>query len=38
MNKSTFKSMGAASTDEVDKVDMSLGKATDKTGRMCLAN
>lgn len=38
MSKSSFQSFGGGSTDGLDKVDMSLGNATDKTSRMCLAD
>lgn len=38
MSKSGFQSFGGGSTDGLDKVDMSLGNATDKTSRMCLAD
>lgn len=36
MSKSSYKSVGGGSTEELDKVDMSLGNATDKTSRVCV--
>ncbi len=40
MSKSSYKPVGGGSnvTDELDKVDMSLGNATDKTSRACVAD
>ncbi len=38
MSKSSYKPVGGGSTDELDKVDMSLGNATDKTSRARVAD